>query len=218
MQAIQPTPDCLAVERLDASDLTTAERDHLATCARCQTELALWREFEASTPDASETAAIAGIVAGLRRQRDGKPRMVWMRGVMAAAAALIVGLGLVYVTRDRGPVPLDVKIDGPQTYRSRRIEAISPTGDLAAAPRELSWQPVEGAVRYDVVLREVDQSIVWRATSAVPHVALPPDVLARIVHTKPFLWEVDARDQAGASIGTTGTLRFRVTGTSSGGG
>ena len=69
--ALQPTSDCIPIERFGEA-WTAPERDHAKRCARCQTELALWQEFDTSTPSADDDASVQWIVAELgRRVADG---------------------------------------------------------------------------------------------------------------------------------------------------
>src|SRR5215472_3043453 len=67
--------DCLPLEVLERftenapSDPKAAA--HLASCAHCQTELAMLRDFEAAIPSADEGAAVAWIATQLQRQQPG---------------------------------------------------------------------------------------------------------------------------------------------------
>src|SRR5262245_18636603 len=67
--ASRTTPACLSFERL-GGELTAMEREHVAACARCQTELTLLAEFNESIPAPDEGAAVQWIVAELRRRRS----------------------------------------------------------------------------------------------------------------------------------------------------
>ena len=106
--ALAPREQCIAVERL-AGELDGKEREHVASCARCRTELALYRDFESDAASAEERAASEWIVARLRRGRAGAsafPRR-WSFG-LAAAALLTLGIGLL----TRNPEPESARASG----------------------------------------------------------------------------------------------------------
>jgi hypothetical protein len=215
---LQRTALCIPIERFDG-EFTPAERQHLAECARCQTEHALWREFTDAVPAADEGASVQWIAAEVRRRRTdasakGKVlagRWSWPTTPLrwaAVAASLILAAGVGYVAWDREPsVPRTTE---DAVYRSARVEAVQPLGDLDTPPRELTWVAVAGAVRYDVRVLEVDRSVLWSATAATPQVPLPPAVVARCVPGRTVLWEVDAVGQSGDTVARSGTQRFRV--------
>ena len=73
-EAAAATKECLPLEVLERM-MDNASRDakaaaHLASCAHCQTELAMLKNFEQSTPSADEGAAVAWIAAQLERQQN----------------------------------------------------------------------------------------------------------------------------------------------------
>jgi len=215
---LQPTSECVALERLGA-ELTAAERSHLNGCARCQAELALWQAFNEPSRDDAERESVKWIVARLEERRTAgraaaaqararKIALPHFRGLLAAAAAVMVAVALGYVAWDREPaVGLPV---GEQVYRTASIDIVSPSGDSAGPPKELVWVAVPAAARYAVRVLEVDGLVVWRATSLFPRVDLPGDVIARIVPGKTLIWEVSALDDSERVIAQSGAQRFRV--------
>ncbi len=73
-EAAAATKECLPLEALERM-MDNPSRDakaaaHLAGCAHCQTELAMLKNFEQSTPSADEGAAVAWIAAQLERQQN----------------------------------------------------------------------------------------------------------------------------------------------------
>ena len=215
-EAAERTPSCVPVERIGES-LTPEEQAHVGTCARCQTELALWQQFESSAPAKDEGAAVTWIVSELERRAErpqhqkSRPSRSWgLSGQwLAAAASVVLVVSVGYLMWDREPA---IRNPGGATeqYRTVQLDVIAPLGDVAAAPREFSWKPAAGAIRYDVRILEVDGTVVWRTSIAEPRLVVPPDILSRFVSQKPFLWEVTARDASDAAIGSSGTQRFRV--------
>lgn len=215
-RTLQPTPGCIPIERFGEA-FTVRENEHLTGCARCQTELALWQEFDSSTPSADEGGAVQWVVAELGRRsaqaRTPSDRRWWrlQRPRFAAAAATIAVAALIgYGVWDPEP-PVGVRQDAPQVYRAGGVQAVSPLGDVAAAPLSLEWAPLPGAVVYDVELLEVDRASLWHGTASSTRIELPSGVIAQLVPGKTVLWEVTARNGAGAVVAESGTQRFRVT-------
>jgi hypothetical protein len=193
-QALAPSADCIDVTRfgdaLDAAALT-----HLESCARCQAELALYREVTRDDSSAEEDDA-ARWIAGELRGRLETPANVTpfrrrsLRPLYAVAAAILMVVGAGYFLQLREP-SIDGPIPGP-TYRSARITVITPAGDLATAPNELRWTAVSNAARYHVAIAEVDATPIWAADTTQPYVALPPQVIAQFAPGKTLLWRVEA--------------------------
>ena len=73
-EAAAATKECLPLETLeqmmDNSSRDAKAAGHLAGCAHCQTELAMLKSFEQSTPSADEGAAVAWIAAQLERRQS----------------------------------------------------------------------------------------------------------------------------------------------------
>jgi hypothetical protein len=217
--ALGRTPGCVDVSRL-AGPLSDSERDHVAGCARCQTELSLLEEFDASTSTTEEAAAIQWITAEVRRRtrlsterpparrRGVLTAPTWRPIAIAAAAVLAVSLG--YVAWDREPA-LPEPASTPEPYRSGQITIVRPTGDVSVPPAELSWVAVPGAERYDISVLEIDRTPLWQGTSSVPRVDLPASVTARFAPGKTVIWEVSALNPYGTAIAVSGAQRFRVT-------
>ena len=207
---LQPTAACIPIERL-GEQLTSSESEHLATCPRCQAEMALFSEFENSETTAAEQSDVHAIVETLQPKSNVvsiASRRRSQNRLLAIAAALVIALGIGYVVENREP-----SINGPVTrdlYRSSRVEVIAPVGDLAAPPAELRWKPVSGADAYEVVVSEVDRTELWRATTNETHIALPDAIVRQIVPGKTLVWEVTAK-RTGSAIQSSGAERFRVT-------
>lgn len=217
---LRETPDCVPIARI-GEELTAAERDHVAHCARCEAEVALWEEFRDASPTPDEGAAVQWIAAEVTRRRAESPspvRQSWLsrrwfgvlspQAVMAAAAVLIVAV-MVGQLVDREPAVV-LAPSGADVYRSTRIQPIAPTGDLPQAPTGLSWMAVAGADQYDVAILEVDRTVLWRGSTRDSRIDLAPNLIGRFVPGKTILWEVSARGRDGAVIAQSGTQRFRV--------
>lgn len=208
--ALAPTPECLPIDTL-ADPLDAAAAAHVAACARCRTEQEMLLAFEASAPSADEGAAVTWIAQEVRRRqrpaveaprRWALPRWAWM----AASLAIVAGAATLMWRPGR---PIDPGV-ATTTYRAVRIETLTPAGDVASAPHALRWTPVDGAVRYDVAVSEVDGTELWRGTAATGEVVLPEAVRARLLPAKTVAWQVTAKDGAGRVLAVSDATRFRV--------
>ena len=211
--ALAATPDCIAIERI-GEPLTDAERAHVATCARCEAELALFHSFVDDNATAEELAAGSQIAAELHRRLDGAanvtafaPRQRPLRYGWAAAAAVVLAIGAGFWLETREPALSPA--DPAGIYRTARLEAIAPAGDLAQAPAELRWKPVASATGYAVEILEVDRTLVWKAETDHDHIVLPAAVVARFAPGKTLLWDVQAR-RGSDVLASSGVQRFRV--------
>lgn len=189
--ALAPTPECLEPERL-GEELDEQARAHVASCARCSAELALFREFERDDRDveagrwiAEELQRRAGQTGNVRTFRSRPSRFLY-----AAAAVVLIAIGASYWIDSREPA-LDPNA-GTNVYRATRIQTIAPNGELAQAPNEMRWTAVPGTTRYHVQILEVDGQPVWSADTTEPRLALPADVAARFAPGKTLLWSVTA--------------------------
>ena len=216
-RSTQPTAECISVEKFGEL-LTAAERDHIAGCVRCQTEVALCESFNVTTTRRDEEAAVRGIVEDLKRRnqnRDGgrtaagiAQSLSW-RPLSAIAAALALAVAVGYVARDREP---NVAGTGgtAQTYRSAQVQLRSPVGDQSAVPGQLEWIAVPGAAAYEVSVLEVDRTLIWSGSATDSRIALPSLVTVRLVPGKTVLWQVAAKDASGMPLAVSGVRSFRV--------
>jgi hypothetical protein len=207
--ALQAGPDCLAIERL-VGELSPEEVQHLAGCASCQAERRLLQEFEDARAGADDKA-VRDIAAGLRRRRAGKAAQAWVPAWFQVAAVLALTTAVGYGLWDREPALRAPSTDAP-VYRSPSIETGGPDGDVSTAPVSFEWQPLDGAVRYAVTVREVDGTELWSASSAEPLVPIPPDVQLKMQPGKTLLWEVAAFTARGEVAARSTLRRFRVVG------
>jgi hypothetical protein len=218
---LQRTAECPQVDRLPGI-LTLVESEHVAHCARCQAEMALWKEFRNGKTSLSEAAAVQWISSELRRRFStgsvnavpsnvvsmASRRKVLPPRALAAAAMLVVALGIGYMAQNREPSAGGAP-NRSDFYRSSRIKVTTPSGDVTSSPARLEWTPVAGASSYDVSVLEVDRTILWQGNSLEPRVALPSTVTAQFVPGKTIFWEVTAR-RGTAVLAQSGTERFRV--------
>lgn len=212
-EALTPGPDCLPIERLDAA-LSAVEQAHVAGCARCQTELELFRAFEADAPVAGEGLAVPWIAAETRRRLAPAPAArpaptAWRLpswALLAASLAVIVG-GASLLMRPSAPVAAP---DTAPVYRGAQIALTVAAGDLDAAPGSVAWNAVDGAVDYELRLLEIDGTELWRVATSSPTVSVPADARAAFLPGRTLVWRVEARNAGGRTIVSSGDVRARV--------
>ena len=226
-EAAAATKDCLPLETLERmADNTSRDAKaaaHLAGCAHCQTELAMLKNFEQSTPSADEGAAVAWIAAQLERRQNAPVaqqkaatvpfwrtmfRVPYLAGAAALAAVLILGVSL-YNRDSDGPGKLNPGIGSGQ-FRSGSIHLVSPIADQSSAPAEFRWDAVQGASSYSVELKDVAGITLASAKSAQNVLQVTPEMKASMISGKPLKWKVTALDAAGKEIANSGLEQFKV--------
>jgi hypothetical protein len=213
---LQRTHDCIPVEQVGRA-LGDIERRHLAMCARCQAEFALWQAIADDAVHGDEDAA-SRVAVELRGRmpwtrpahvRPGSARRVGFRSSALLAASVALALTAGYVAWDPEPRVEEIG-SAEQGYRDAGIRVVSPVGDLDRVPDELTWIAVDGEVQYDVRVLEVDGTLLWRTTSSSASVPIPPRLRADFVPGKTLVWDVTARDGAGVAVAHSGTQQARV--------
>lgn len=226
-EAAAETKDCLPLEVLEQM-MNNTSRDakaaaHLAGCAHCQTELAMLKSFEQSTPTAEEGAAVAWIAAQLQRQQSAPVaqqkvasvpfwrmmfRVPYMAGAAALAAVLIFGISLYHGNSD-GPGRINPGLGNGQ-FRSGAIHLVSPIADQSSAPAEFRWDAVQGASSYRVELKDVAGITLATAKSTQNVLPVSPDMKAVMVSGKPLKWTVTAMNADGKEIANSSTEQFKI--------
>ena len=237
--ALASTEACPPIEELGLlSNSSPSEqpalRAHIAQCPRCQTELAMLKEFHSGTMLPAEAAEVSWITAELERRfgRIVAPSLTssgsmpdryrplrWRRlpsarlvRVAAFGSAALVGVfvAVLHFRAAQEPELAPGLGHGRVVLRSEELVALDPTGDLTKAPAELRWQAMPGAKRYRVRVMEVDQNELWQTESGEASVSLPAIVRGTIVPGKTLLWQVMALDSAGNPVAASQILRFRL--------
>jgi hypothetical protein len=225
-EAAAETKDCLPLEVLEQM-MDNTPRDakaaaHLAGCAHCQTELAMLRSFEQSTPSAEEGAAVAWIAAQLERQQNASVaqqkiakvpfwrtmfRVPYLAGAAALAAVLIFGISLYHGNSD-GPGRINPGLGNGQFRGS--IHLVSPITEQNIAPAEFRWDAVQGASSYSVELKDVGGITLASANSTQNVLPVTPEMKAVMVSGKPLKWKVTAMDANGKEIANSSLEQFKV--------
>jgi hypothetical protein len=226
-EAATATKDCLPLETLERM-VDNTSRDakaaaHLAGCAHCQTELAMLKNFELSTPSADEGAAVAWIAAQLERQQNAPAaqqkvvavpfwrtmfRIPYLAGAAALAAVLIFGISLYHGNSD-GPGKINPGLGSGQ-FRSGAVHLVSPIADQKSAPTEFHWDAVQGASSYTVELKDVAGITLATAKSSQNVLPVTPEMRASMISDKPLKWKVTALDAAGNEIANSSAEQFKV--------
>lgn len=226
-EAAGGTQDCLPLEVLEQM-MDNTSRDakaaaHLAGCAHCQTELAMLKNFEQSTPSADEGAAVAWIAAQLERQQTAPVaqmktarvpfwrtmfRVPYLAGAAALAAVLIVGISLYHGSSD-GPGKINPNI-GSGPFRSGAVHLVSPIADQSVAPAEFRWDTVQGASIYTLELKDVAGITLATAKSSQNVLPVTPEMKANMISGKPLKWKVTALNADGKEIANSSTEQFKV--------
>lgn len=226
-EAAAATKECLPLEVLEQmADNTSRDAKaaaHLAGCAHCQTELAMLKNFEQSTPSADEGAAVAWIAAQLERRQNAPAaqqkvarvpfwrtmfRVPFLAGAAALAAVLIVGISLYHGNSD-GPGRINPGV-GSGNFRSGAIHLVSPIADQSSAPGEFRWDTVQGASSYTVELKDVAGITLASAKSSQNVLPVTPEMKASMVSGKPLKWKVTAINVDGKEIANSSTEQFKV--------
>lgn len=173
---VEGCPDTTRIWEAQAGSLTLFEtRAVLEHTTRCPACAEVWRVAHGLGAAADEPA---------RRDRP------WLRPLLAAAAAIVVALGL-WVTFPPG---LD---QGTPVLREGRVEPIralvAPDRPMSRESFRLSWSPVEDGAVY--VVRVTTESFEPIFTSdALPRTdcVVPPDALRHLAPGTRLMWQVEA--------------------------
>ena len=216
-RALARTGDCPPLERLAAAalgELPERERAevlaHAGSCPACGAELALAASFAEEGVDSSavdevverlRAAAPAGpgrVIAfpdAARRERaraagERRAAPAWTR--WAAAALVVLGLGLLWQALRPALPPELAGPGGIDVVRGGEIAAVAPVGEIAGVPAELAWQAVSGAARYRIELFDVAGESLGGGESASATFALPAGVAGRLHVRSSYAWQVIA--------------------------
>lgn len=223
---------CATIEQLAASleepeATPSAIREHLKSCGHCQSELAMLSAFVAGgNEDSNELRQVtAQLRARTRAMAESTLNTAdsksWWRRFLAVGWLAPVGLGMAAVLivaggmlnrKERLSQP-DLKSAvpaGPEVYRSGEFALLNLSGDLAEPPATLRWESVSEASRYEVTLREVDRTELWKSQTEATHIEIPVSVRQKIVPAKTVFFEVIAYDTSGQKVGDTGLVHMRV--------
>lgn len=210
--------DCLTPADLEAlleGRLPEAQA-HVDICPVCEYELASLREFLAGEAGAAEQQDLAWMEARLQPAAPPVTRRKWLSWFPAAplprfaytcAAALLVVAGSLQLRHMAGPSLVD---SHSTTVRSSQIRILAPAGDLDTAPVEFSWEAIPQAAAYEVVVTEVDGTLLWSNRTSSSKLFTPVGIQQQMLPRKSLLWRVRALDAQGVVIAESSPERIRV--------
>lgn len=178
---------CPAADRLWAAanrELGPAETrdvvDHVAVCPACAEA---WRLARHLGQDAAATAMAPAGAPRFRPARNARP---WALAAVAAALVAVLGIGFQQL---RTPAPAELRGGDGAALRPR-------VADGAALPRdrfELAWEPVAGAVEYDLRVTTAELApVASRRGLEEPRYRVPPERLAALADGSRLYWQVEA--------------------------
>jgi len=231
--AVSTTGECLSMKDLErlAENVPLPDEKlnaHLAGCPRCQTELAMLKNFESATPAQDEGAAVAWITAQLGRnslksapQTAAAGRLAFFRSffrssyaIAAVAVVLIIIFSVsLYISEHQSAPQLNAGLNNSnpsEIMRSQSVRLIGPSGDLKSLPESFRWDSYPGATSYRLELTEVDGTPVLQETVNENVLAVKPGWKS-VIHTgKPYNWQVTAMDASGKAVASSSREHFRV--------
>jgi hypothetical protein len=234
--ALASKPGCLSLQELERLAADSSQgHPHLTNCARCQSELAMLKAFESSTPLPDEGAAVAWISSHLERQFEqiknpgseshsgqvgSASSTGWLRRLLGAgnirwlvpvAAIVVVAVTSVVLFRPAKQPELHADAgSGPAVYRSQEVEIITLAGEQPNAPKTLQWKRFAGAANYKVSVMEVDHETLWAAETNDISITIPASTRAKMLPGKPVIWQVIALDSQGRTLAVSQLERFSV--------
>lgn len=186
---------CPAADRVWAAahgELGPAETrevvDHVAACPACAEAWRLARHLGA------EEARTAAAPADLSRARSARNARPWALAAVAAALVAVLGIGFQQL---RTPPPAELRGGDGAAFRSL-------VADGATLPRErfeLAWEPVAGAVEYDLRLTTAELApVASRRGLEEPRYVVPAERLAGLDGGSRLYWQVEAVLEDGGRV------------------
>ncbi len=226
------TDNCPSLEDLMSAlsdeSLSREFQEHLATCPRCEAEVALYREFEHAEVMPGKEEDLDWIVGRLqeatpdmaaeRSRREASSGLLqqlfnWLAGAgwrpLAPVGAALLAAALLLLVWPTGPGQVG-QIHDPGTVRSTEIRLTGPLGALSEAPKELSWQVPPGAATFLVSVYEVDRTKLWEGESQVGSIQIPEAIRNQMSVGRRFLWQVVALDGKGNQMRTSEMADFEI--------
>lgn len=225
-QALEKRDDCPDEERLAswvegtlAAEAMAETQSHVEACPRCEARVKLYEAYREGKASPAEAQDVEAVVERMRPRADHRPdvpafAMKWLSlpavPKWALAAAVILGLtaGTMHLRSVWRPM---IHPGEARVLRTSAVRAVSPSGELAQPPKELRWEKVEEAVRYEVVVSEVDGTELARIEAQGTSVAAPP-AASDVPPLKTLMWKVVAIGADGKTVAESQWTRFRVSG------
>ena len=190
---------------------------HADGCARCAAERRLAQSFDREEMDLSPDE-VRGLMAGLDQSSPerivefSRPKPAhgprWpVRLALAATVVLAAGLAL-QSARNRTPRLPERPVE--DVVRSTRVELLAPLGEVASIPSEWNWTPLDDVDQYRMVIRAVDQRVLWEKTTSESSAEIPVEIRNLLRPGVTYWWVVEALGSEGAVVGRSETRSFTI--------
>jgi hypothetical protein len=207
--------------RLQTGDVTADERRsleaHAARCPACAAERDLARLFAEApeTAQGEDVEYVVGKLESLKLQEQPVPlafpgrRRPVLAWAARLAALIVLAVGVALFFRAGQAPPLRDPGAG-DVYRGGEVRVVGPVGEISQVPREFRWEAAEGARSYRVILRAVDDTVLWQETVTAPSARLPEDIVQGLHPAVVYRWNVEALDERGARLAASEPVQFMV--------
>jgi hypothetical protein len=178
--------------------------DHISLCPSCRSLFEAMTQLQAELGPREKAIGAREVSAAEReeltrmakrhlREMSGKRALPILRplsaGVLLLAAAVLVFLGCLLLTRDHLS---DQNLRGtPQ----EELRLIQPEGKLEGVPSALVWTDTKKREDYRIVIIDDELNILYQDHSPNTRLELPSEVTQEIVRGKVYLWTVEAHDE-----------------------
>ena len=166
--------------------------DHVMSCNACRSEFELLRSIEQAGAE-TERPALSSIV----------PRRGWrwVAPLALAASLLLVVAVAQKLTTHGGPDVVRGTVDA--------VTLLAPAAEIdAGTPVTFAWQPVAGALRYDLEVLDEQGTVVFAQATEQTSAALPD--ARRLMPGSSYRWWVRATTGAGEQRSPLRSLRIRM--------
>jgi anti-sigma factor RsiW len=144
---------------------------HIAECDTCREEIAVAARLVATIPPATRRT------------------LSWWRIALPLAAGIVA---VVMLRRPAtAPVATSAERAAPGDASAITLVFPAPDGILVPGTTRLVWRPIDGGVRYSVVMKDQSGAPVWESETTDTVLAVPAGVALREGET--YVWRVDGQ-------------------------
>jgi len=154
-------------------------KQHLAGCGHCRARIGMLHRLE---QDESDAAVNGDLLARAKLLSGGRPSRRRLSPALAAAAVVVLALGAVFsggLLRDPGTDSVSPAPGAAEAVRQvRGLEASTRTPEILHPPQgaelapgtlEVRWTPVEGSLRYELLVLDASGALVADASVQDTH-------------------------------------------------
>lgn len=227
-----PSLDALMDALAEEGPLPPEVERHLATCPRCETEVAMYRDFERAEVETGKEEDLSWVMRRLEASSPvpGPPAaqvdqpesgsgplgrlLGWLTGAgwrpLAPVGAALLAAALLLLVWKPGLGEIG-EIGDPLVTRSSGIQlTTAPLSNLSEPPQSLSWNAPKEAAKFVVHVYEVDRTELWRGESERSSIDLPESIRSQMSVGRRFFWQVEAYSAEGRPLGTSEMADFAI--------